>query len=368
MGLDDDSVSDPGSRTSQGPERDVTMDRLADALTRLADSQHPRPDRVDKDEESRKGVIRINPNVRWPKLADNDTDIDSFMDEFNAVTQLANDGRGMKVADKLLTLGQCLQGSKLLIYQNLVKNARRNMEIQTNPQKVYDEIVRRMEEFRESLLERQRRIQRDYQDIVKGRLSALQFLPIYELAVDELTQVGLGKSDTDLLLAYLDKIGSRARMEILKDQRDRGDGAGIRQVKTWREAHRILVSLEELEDGGRAFHINTFSTAADDGKGKRKKQKGKGKGKERVNMVAATGPGEEPVGVCWQERDRGKCTRPNCHFSHDAKRVAEARAELGREKGGKGKGKDKPRGMIAYATGKQWEDRGRSAARSASSE
>ena len=71
VGLDDDSVSDPGSRTSQAPERDVTMDRLADALTRLADGQHPRPDRVDKDEESRKGVIRINPNVRWPKLADN---------------------------------------------------------------------------------------------------------------------------------------------------------------------------------------------------------------------------------------------------------------------------------------------------------
>ena len=84
------------------------------------------------------------------------------------MTGLANDGRGMKVADMLLTLGQCLKGSKLLIYQNILRTARRTGEVDSDPQKVYDEIIHRLEEFRESLLERQRRVQQGLPGFDKG--------------------------------------------------------------------------------------------------------------------------------------------------------------------------------------------------------
>ena len=44
-----------------------------------------------------RSVIQIKPQVSWPTLGNNDHDIDAFFDEFEEVTGLCNDGKGMKI-------------------------------------------------------------------------------------------------------------------------------------------------------------------------------------------------------------------------------------------------------------------------------
>ena len=313
------------------------FERIAGYLATLAAGRRTSP----SERERQGGVIKVSPVIRWPELGDNNCDIDGFFDEFHSMTGLVNDGRGMKIYEKLLTLGQCLKGGKNAIYTNLLKIARRTGQEKSNPQKVYDDVVARLNEFRESNLERQRRVQGHFESIRKNRSSALEFLIVFEAAADELDTVGLHRCERELLLSYLDKVGDKARIDAMRDRRDYNDGAGIRNVTSWREAHKILMALEELEDGGRAFHA-AFSTTAQDGSQKgRGKGKGKDKGRERGHLVAPVLPtgAAFPLGVCWLMRDRGECNRPTCHFDHDPKRVAAARLDAAKEKGGKGGGK-----------------------------
>ena len=58
-----------------------------------------------------RSTIQIKPDVTWPKLADNDQDIDSFFEELEDVCGLANDAKGMSDLERLRCLGNCLQGN-----------------------------------------------------------------------------------------------------------------------------------------------------------------------------------------------------------------------------------------------------------------
>jgi len=212
-GFVDDGDDDGGASVaqSQRSQRERYFDRQAESLEKMAsaviklvDQRGPGP-KEDKDE--RTGVIRVNPVIRWPTLGDRDNDVDNFLEEFTSMTGLANDGRGMKVSEMLLTLGSCLEGSKKLVYQHLMRVARRLGRVKTSPQEVFDEVVARLSEFKESLLERQRRVQGEFEDLTKRNLSALNFLPLFERACDELDQANLHKGDVELLLAYFLKVG-----------------------------------------------------------------------------------------------------------------------------------------------------------------
>ena len=50
----------------------------------------------------------------------------------------------------------------------------------------------------------------------RGRLTARQFQPVFERLVTELELNGLGKSERELFLGYLRRVGSPWRAEILK--------------------------------------------------------------------------------------------------------------------------------------------------------
>ena len=112
-------------------------------------------------------------------------------------------------------------------------------------------------------MERQTRVLNEWDVFYKGKLSALQFEPIWEEHLDELESVGLGKSQRELLLIYLKKVGPQMAADIQKDQRMWPDGSGgteSRRVATWEEARKVCVELESLRAGGRAL-ASTYSVA-----------------------------------------------------------------------------------------------------------
>ena len=75
--------------------------------------------------------------------------------------------------------------------------------------------------------------------------------------VVDMEQAGLGKSDRDLMLAYLGQISHSHRPDVFKDRRNYplSDGGWSlpRPIETWREAHRVLVKLEEAETGSKSL-------------------------------------------------------------------------------------------------------------------
>ena len=236
----------------------------------------------------------------------------------------------------------------------VVAAARRSVEMEADPKAVYVRVCERLMEFTESLIEQQTRADRQFEACLKGRLSAVQFLPVWEKAVTELELKGLGRSERELLLAYLKRCGPAARTEVLKDRRAYprvGGGEEVRQVKTWREAHRIVVELEQLMEGSRALlaAVNApemQEVAAFEGKGrlkgagKGKAPAGSGKGETRPRDGSGGPPRrrapdvamlpEHLKQVCYQMRDQGKRGREGCKFDHDKRRVEEAKKLMGR--------------------------------------
>ena len=152
-------------------------------------------------------------------------------------------------------------------------------------------------------------------------------------------------------------------MEILRDRRPYrllGGGEEVHQVRTWREAHQVLVEYEQLGEGTQALvaALGPERTSQEGGGGRKRHRdnngaQGKGvAGGSDPPDVAAFGNQDERSGsmpghlrkVCWYKRDQGKCDRPDCSFDHDDRRVKEARAWLEQNRGPKGGGKGKSGG------------------------
>jgi hypothetical protein len=154
-------------------------------------------------------------------------------------------------------LCDCLKQSRKKVFRVKLKEARKSGTLRTEPGTVYADIRDRLMEFRETALERQNRVENEYQNLMKGTLKALQFLPLFESVTSEMDMCGVGLSERQLLLGYLRKIGIDYRREILKDRRLYSAPAGgpevMRCAQTWREAHRILLEIEAISAGTKAL-------------------------------------------------------------------------------------------------------------------
>ena len=206
---------------------------------------------------SKKSTIQIRPDVTWPSLSDLDQDIETFFEELDDICDLANDADGMSDIERLRVLGNCLKQSRKKVYRVKLKEARASGLLKTDPGKVFEEIRVRLMEFRESALEKQNRVENEYQNLTKGNLSALQFLPQFESLTSEMDICGVGLSERQLLLGYLRKVGADQRREILKDRRlysvPTGGPETMRAAATWREAHRILLEFDAIGAGTKAL-------------------------------------------------------------------------------------------------------------------
>ena len=91
-------------QTRPTPEDSGLNDKLVQILDKLAThSTAPRQPRA---------TISVKPIVNWPIFGDDNHDLDKFLDEFNAMIGLANDGSGMSNKETLVALRGCLKGTK----------------------------------------------------------------------------------------------------------------------------------------------------------------------------------------------------------------------------------------------------------------
>ena len=77
--------------------------------------------------------------------------------------------------------------------------------------------------------------------LMKGKLTAHQFEPLFEASIADLEAIGLGKLPRELYLSHLRKVGPTLQKEIRKDRRlwDPADST-LRAPRTWEEAHKVV--------------------------------------------------------------------------------------------------------------------------------
>ena len=298
-------------------------------------------DLLDAAKQRTKSTIQIKPDVSWPSLNDGDQDIETFFEDLEDICGLANDATGMSAVERLRVLGNCLKQSRKKVYRVKLKEARKSGLLLRDPGQVYDEIRDRLMEFRETALERQNRVENEFNNLTKGTLKALQFLPMFESVTSEMDMCGVGLSERQLLLGYLRKVGSDYRREILKDRRLYASPTGgpeeMRNPQTWREAHRVLLEIESVSAGTKALVAAVGMADQKEGpqlsKAARKKMQKELEGTPDVNAIG----GQQ---VCFRARDNGTCDRTDCSYSHDPALLASARKEKSAKEARQGGGKN----------------------------
>ncbi|CAK0840013.1 unnamed protein product, partial [Prorocentrum cordatum] len=346
----------PGLPPRGGPsEAGQAEPSLAAALQGLAGALGRRADK-------KSSTIQVKPHYSLPTLGDGDFDVESFVEVFEEMVGLANDGSGMSATEMVRVLGTCLKGSRQRADKVELKQARRSGRLAADPDEVYQSLKERLMEFKEGLLEKQQRLNAEWRTLSRGRMSALEFQATFENIVAEMELAGMGKSDRDLLLGYLALIPPAHRAEVLKDRRvyqRSGAQPEVRGVETWREAHRVLLKLEEAESSAKALVAAVGSDFAPSpgGGGGRRRRGGGGGDQEPPEVGAVGGSGgagaEGAVKVCFQMRDSGTCARGDaCRFSHDRAAIAESRRTKKDAAGPKGKGADGKKGKGSDDGGK----------------
>ena len=227
-----------GHEAEDRSDEPAWVQRLCESL---ADS------RKDQREPKKNATIRINPTVKWPTLADDDQDVEEFFEQFDELCGLANDGEGMSDKERLKVLLSCLRGTREQTYRVIHKLNRANGRVEKDPGGVFADIKVRLMRFIETTVEKQSRILAAWDDLQKGKSTALQFEPSWEKVLAELESVGLARTGQEVFLAYLRKTGEPLASEIRKDQRPWPDGVGgtiTRRAASWQEAHSIAVGLD----------------------------------------------------------------------------------------------------------------------------
>jgi len=293
-----------------------------------------------------RSTIQVKADVAWPTLTDNDHDVEQFFDDLDDVCGLANDAQGMNEIERLRVLGNCLKQSRKKVYRVELKKGRVNGVLRSNPGKIYEEVRDRLMEFRETTLERQNRVENEYNNLQKGSLKALQFLPLFESSIGEMDLCGVGLSERQLLLGYLRKVGAQYRTDILKDKRlypNPGGPDEMRAARTWREAHRILLEMESISAGSKVL-VAALDAPDGNATGRPKRPKSKkAEGTPKINALSLEGHR-----ICYRARDNGTCDVPGCKFEHDKPLLELAR----KEKAKKEAGQDRPRGGKGNGAGK----------------
>ena len=180
-------------------------------------------------------------------------EVEEFYEKFEGIVMLANNGQGMPDKEMLIALKQCISGSRLLIYDNVMKQMKPRLEEEGGHAEAYKMIKARFFKFLETGVERQLRVRSEWMSLSKGKnMNAIQFEAAWERCHANMVEVGLPVSATEKFIAYIQKVGPYYAERVRLDRRSRTDGAGgttVRIPETWEECHEVLCELESVKAG-----------------------------------------------------------------------------------------------------------------------
>jgi len=155
--------------------------------------------------------------------------IHDFTREFGTLARMPNRGRGLTDWERVLVYADCLRGNRRRICRELMAG-----EEGCRPDIVLESVQRRAIKSYEDPFDQRQGALYAFERIGKGYLTAAQFGLAFGDGCRELEKAGYVRSRTELLYAYLGKVGPEFRFSILKDRRNHGDPRGDRRACRWR--------------------------------------------------------------------------------------------------------------------------------------
>jgi len=197
-------------------------------------------------QDQRQGVVQVRLQIKGPILDDGGYDADRWRQEFERLCRMASESQGMLGSEQLVTLDSCLKRSRFEIYENINRRTERTGEIGEGPGKIYQEIMMRLAAFKEMVMRKQTRLNKQRAaDTPEGNLTAQQFQPVVVKLITELDLAGIGKSEREKFLGYMRRVGPALSKDILKW---RGPPAmdEFHAPNTWEEACKVVIEIESV--------------------------------------------------------------------------------------------------------------------------
>ena len=158
---------------------------------------------------------------------------------------LANNGRGMKPSDMVVTIGSCLKKGRKIMYDNIFREATESQLIKTDPWLVYSKIKDKILQHTETAREKQIRVRGEWRNLVRGRDEPiLDYEARWEDKLKKMDRCGLDRTKDEMLIDYLDKIGEQYSKLIRYDRRTYPNEQQPRFPESWQEAHAIAYEIE----------------------------------------------------------------------------------------------------------------------------
>ena len=134
--------------------------------------------------------------MTWPTFGDDDQDVEKFLEDFDEMISMGNDGRGLESAERLRLLGSCFHGTRKQAFEVIRDEAKRkridvegvgsDTEWKLKPQEVYDKVVQELQFFKETAMERKTRVDNAWDALTRGKRTARQFLQLFRTTLANL--------------------------------------------------------------------------------------------------------------------------------------------------------------------------------------
>ena len=152
---------------------------------------------------------------------------------------------------------------RLKVYDIAIKRARKAGKLPHDAKEVYDALIVKLRSvIRETKMQKQERVEKEFHDLTMGRLPHATFRTEWEYLIDEMEEAGVDMpTEGTLFRRYLGKITPEVRSLVLSGNFALdGPGSSLRKPKTWEEvAECIELELESRADArAPTEHVHSF--------------------------------------------------------------------------------------------------------------
>ena len=190
-----------------------------------------------------------------PVLLDQQTDLDKFLTEFENVLDCHTFGRRkVRPFDRLMLFKRCFPpgSARLLVYDGAIRRARRRGLLPGNAEHVYQDIITEMRKtVRETLLQRQERVEAKFAALSMGALPHGKFRVMWEDKLEDMEEANMDKpAPATLYRKYLGKLPIDLRTAVLgRTWPLDGPDQPHRMCETWEDlADAVELELEKRFD------------------------------------------------------------------------------------------------------------------------
>ena len=185
-----------------------------------------------------------------PVIKDSDPDFKSWVADYETTLACYRSGRrgAVSAIDKLTLLRNCLPngGVRAGLYMTMMRLARNAKRLPGDAEKVYEEVIDRLSSIiRETRMQRQHRVEQEFERLRQGALHFAAFRVEWEQKLLDMQEAGVVQTEDTLFRKLMHKLSQSLRTQVNSRVWQLDENGPARQPKTWQE---LVTCVEQLLD------------------------------------------------------------------------------------------------------------------------